>query len=60
MKWCSEVDSGGSSTASLDYFFIPIWAAVAALPFALLGYLLGGLRRKIDGSGVVLEGEQDE
>jgi hypothetical protein len=60
MKWCSEVDSAASSTAVLAYFFIPIWAAVAALPFALLGYLLGGIRRKVDGSGIVSESEQDE
>ena len=60
MKWCSEVDSAASSTASLAYFFIPIRAAVYALPFALLGYVLGGVRRKVDDSGADPEGEQDE
>ena len=34
-----------SSTEALAYFFIPIYAAVYALPFALLGYVLGGVRR---------------
>jgi hypothetical protein len=60
MKWCSEVDPTASSTEPLAYFFIPIYAAVYALPFALLGYLLGGIRRKVDGSVVVPEDEKKE
>jgi hypothetical protein len=60
MKWCSEVDPTASSTAALAYFFIPIYAAVYALPFALLGYFLGGIRRKVDGSVVVPEDEKNE
>jgi len=60
MKWCSEVDPSASSTEALAYFFIPIYAAVYALPFALLGYVLGGVRRKVDDPGADPEGEQDE
>ena len=60
MKWCGEVNPSASSTEPLAYFFIPIYAAVYALPFALLGYVLGGVRRKIDDSGADPEGEQDE
>ena len=60
MKWCSEVNPSASSTAALAYFFIPIHAAVYAVPFALLGYVLGGVRQKVDNSGADSEGEQDE
>lgn len=45
VKWCSEVDSAASSTDALAYFFIPIWALIYALPFAVIGYLLGFIRR---------------
>ena len=57
MKWWGEVDPLASSTAPLAYFFIPFYAAVYALPFALFGYVLGGIRLKADDSGVNPEGE---
>lgn len=44
-RWWSQVDPAASSTAGLAYFFAPIWAAVAALPFALLGFLIGAFWR---------------
>lgn len=60
MKWCSEVNPTASSTASLAYFFIPIYAVVYALPFALLGYVLGAVGQKVDDSGVDPEDGQNE
>jgi hypothetical protein len=57
MKWCSEVDPGASPQEPLAYVFIPFYAAVYAVPFALLGYVLGRVRRKVDDSSEDPEGE---
>jgi len=39
------IDASASSTAAIAYIYVPFWAAIAALPFAGVGYAAGAVIR---------------